>query len=274
MEKSQKYVDRTMVGYGHIVLPSDVDRDVYIRKVRQDGSCSIITIEGEVINEVLIPINLIEYISVPQLNSELGSLVNWMCDPRYNTTSISNVLPQPNSQKFSDEFSRNQPLINGESSLSVSETVSRYPARTVVLRSKSGESYHETIVQGVKTSSVRQSGDGTIVITAESDFELTSESKITHKISNEEGVLATFEMDSSGKIVMDSTSIEIGSANLEASLKGDSVTSWLNDLVSAILGASWVETGTNTTPGPLNIATFNTLQSQLETLKSSKLKVE
>ncbi len=104
---------RDSAGIAYITIPRDTDREVYITQSFRTGTVSIITENGEVINDVRIGMLAMQVINFPQQQGQLGSLVSWVTVPRHKAPIIVDVYTKGDEVYDSSEeafhiYRRNQ----------------------------------------------------------------------------------------------------------------------------------------------------------------------
>jgi len=84
--------ERFNCGIGFIAIPSDIDREVYIRSCYKQNRVSIKTRDGGFINRVPVGKNCINLIEFPLTFKDSGSPVVWVNEPNHNQPIIIEVL--------------------------------------------------------------------------------------------------------------------------------------------------------------------------------------
>jgi len=90
---------RDSSGAGYIYLPSDVDREEYINNVYNTHKVSVQTENAEVLHDVPIGMNALQWIKFPLISTELGSPIYWVASPIHKQPVIVEVF------EFDDEMS-------------------------------------------------------------------------------------------------------------------------------------------------------------------------
>lgn len=78
------------VGIGYIALPSDLQRDDYIRDCYKNLHVSMRTEDGGFYNRVPIPPDILNFIEFPKTTKELGTCVLYNVDEQFQNTFITN----------------------------------------------------------------------------------------------------------------------------------------------------------------------------------------
>jgi hypothetical protein len=78
------------VGIGYVAIPSDLDRDVYIRDCYKNYQVSLKTEDGGFLNRVPIPPDVLNFIEFPDKPNELGSCVVYNTDEQHQFAIIVN----------------------------------------------------------------------------------------------------------------------------------------------------------------------------------------
>lgn len=83
----------------HIILPSDVDRKQYINQCYSTNAVSVKSVDNVVEHFVLVSKDIIHEIKFPLNPQTLGSLVQVIVDPIYNTSKIIGVFNTEGSEQ-------------------------------------------------------------------------------------------------------------------------------------------------------------------------------
>jgi hypothetical protein len=95
--------DRDSSGFGYVIIPSDIDRDKYLRLVYKTGECMIRTTFNDVYKGVRIPKHLIQDLDFPKKSGEYGSLIGWVNTPTINQVSIYGIFISPKEMPQNEE---------------------------------------------------------------------------------------------------------------------------------------------------------------------------
>lgn len=87
---------RNLAGIGYVVVPLDVDRDVYIKSVYRKGAISVALDDGGVIDDILITKEALSQIEFPKNSKELGSIIFWVNIPKKNQPIVVGTLNKNN----------------------------------------------------------------------------------------------------------------------------------------------------------------------------------
>lgn len=83
---------RNSVGVGYIVVPKDIDRDLYVENCFRNGCVAIQTDFGEFIDKVKIDKTAIKDVDFPIDYEHLGSFVVWVSIPKHKLPVVVGVL--------------------------------------------------------------------------------------------------------------------------------------------------------------------------------------
>jgi hypothetical protein len=92
---------RDVSGFGYITIPEDIDRDAYIRSVRETSLIMITTASSQVIKNVHVPNHIIGSLIFPEKPDIAGQRVHWINVPKSNQLVITGIHQQ------TDEFRTN-----------------------------------------------------------------------------------------------------------------------------------------------------------------------
>lgn len=98
--------ERYSSGTGFIIIPNNMSRDSYIKRVYQTGVCIIISDTGEVIKDARVPKRMLPEIEFPLEDTDRGSLISWVNVPIKNQIILTGVLLAPNEMYSYQEFEK------------------------------------------------------------------------------------------------------------------------------------------------------------------------
>ena len=290
MDKKLRKFSSDEQGFGHIIIPSDVDREDYIIHSMKVGRCMILTKDGDCVRSVLIPKNQISLIEFPIELDQLGSLVKWSYIKSIGQVVIDNIYFDG---KEINQFSKDDFVValksNGKKLASDVIGLKKNPVRTFTIeglneeaenggfhfRCLIGDSVATEFVIGLN-GEVTTFSKGSVTTVTQQGVKIQIGPKSANHFMEilAEGGLLNYQ-DSNGNsikinesgVVVDSKSISLGHENYQPMLLGTDTVKWLEDLIDAI---SALTVGTSTGPStiPINIDAFQVLKEQLELLKS------
>ncbi len=107
------------VGIGSVVIPTDLDRDLYISKCFSLGSCAIWVDEVGVIPDVKIGSNIQQFIEFPNTPDELGSMLSFFKTPKYNNHVAIDVIQKSDTGGTMAEHTFRLGRVSGQSRVEV-----------------------------------------------------------------------------------------------------------------------------------------------------------
>lgn len=287
-------VSNPNIGLANIIIPTDMTRAEYIERVKKMGSCMIRTEKGEVVRDALVPIHMIESIEFPHKSNSVsasensGSLVSWVRTPHYNQIMLVGIFMRTSEMNFSTEHEKNEVVTDKKGNI-ISDSKSVIDGkvtRTSTLRSSGGDSLG---VQEIKTkgsentTSYKQDTDGVITEHADNKKVLTALNELDLSVVDGETILAFAkllkESSDTGEVTsslsMDATRILLGSGDeMEPAVKGDTLVNAMSSLIDAIrIMVLNTPSGPTVSP-PLNDAQFQSIQENLDLMKSTKITIE
>lgn len=97
---------RLSAGIGYAVIPSDVDRDQYIKQCYRTGTILMYTEDQEVIRDVSVDEEDIQSIIFPEIVNDLGSAVVWVLLPLKRQPVVVSVIMKPDESLDIQEHQR------------------------------------------------------------------------------------------------------------------------------------------------------------------------
>jgi hypothetical protein len=287
----QSPVDRDHCGLGHIVIPPDIDREVYIRQVYDTGRCILISLNDDPITNVILPFHIVQQIKFPIKENERGSFVFWNNLPRINQIVVVAIIPEE------DELS---PF--SENSIGDIESYKQYTISDVrslkdntrllsVSDEESGTGNIQLQASGnEKISRVQIKADGTINMDSDNTIDIYTEEGLNVSVGSEEGEISTINITREGvlnytdkynnqvKIIDGQVFIETGQVKLgenaqEKAVLGDTLKAKLESLHDLIV-AHTHPTAMGPSGTPLNSASFTSLKSELSQILSELVILE
>lgn len=276
-------------GIGYVVIPDNDTRDEYINNCYY--SCTV-TIDGgygySYIENVPIPLELLQQIKFPLKEDEVGSRVFWVRENTFNRpviVGILNNLYEPNGMVAGQN--RYVQEINGNV-VEIFMDANTAEMNIKVTGSKNNPSKINVISNTNEDSEINVTSSGKVKISAKNliveafkDAVFTlkkNDSKELLKIeSNDTQLKITDQFDNevtlkNGEIDVVSDKINHNSGN-EPMVLGNTLKEFLSNLIDAILSMTMV-TPTGASSTPMNAAQFIQIKSQLNNILSQKSNLE
>ena len=276
-------------GIGYVVIPDNDTRDEYINNCYY--SCTV-TIDGgygySYIENVPIPLELLQQIKFPLKEDEVGSRVFWVRENTFNRpviVGILNNLYEPNGMMAGQN--RYVQEINGNV-VEVFMDANTAEMNIKVTGSKNNPSKINVISNTNEDSEINVTSSGKVKISAknliveafkDAVFALKkNDSKELLKIeSNDTQLKITDQFDNEvtlkdGEIDVVSNKINHNGGN-EPMVLGNTLKESLSNLIDAILSMTMV-TPTGASSTPMNAAQFIQIKSQLNNILSQKSNLE
>lgn len=100
VQKTTTPNSRYWVGFGNIIIPAKSPREEFIKKCYNTETVSILTNNGELLNEVRIDRNILQDIEFPEEEQGLGSMLVWVNERTINETIVIAVLSKNNQTQL------------------------------------------------------------------------------------------------------------------------------------------------------------------------------
>lgn len=300
--------ERYSSGIGYVVLASDMGRDSYIKLVYQTATAIIINATGELIKDVIIPEHILRDIVFPEGLDERGSMLSWINVPVLNQVIASGLLRSPAESYPYREWEKVYDVEGGDYNNVISRTwdinhaharLEAYFGDSDALSEKSGIEY---VARSPRyQSKITLSCDGRALFYGDISAKLMSEEELSIEVGSQEGEVSTLLMQVDGtfmyedkhgnrididggngemtikpntKLTIDADSeIKIGENASESAILGDKLVSSLEKLIDGIKLIT-VPTALGPSGTPINFAAFDAIKSQLNTIKSTLVKIE
>lgn len=284
--------ERYSSGVGYLILPNDLDRDTYIRYCFNTNTISIALENGGVLNNVQCTKSVMQQLEFPLNTKEVGSQVVWTDQEGLGYPVVVGVLLRSDqvTDLLENQTSQRRVTNNGSSEILVDGKNPFIIINSDSLKDTGGDIYIVSKNTGL-TSKININSSGEINLSSQNiQASISNELNIIIRDSLQDDKITTInytkgkgfnyedEFDNQievkdGKINIVSDNINLGGDNAtEPILLGDTTVSMI-DKILEILG----RTTTTTLIGPQPLLTapeFIALRAQLETLKSSKHKIE
>jgi hypothetical protein len=261
-------------GIGYIMLPTDLDRDEYIKTCYRTGTVSIIGEEGfDVAHRVRIGKIAIQLIEFPNSSNELGSGVFWVKLANQEEPIITEVL-----------FNQAEGLDNEEGDFTVSK--GDIDSNSSFLLTKDGKylisvsSNKEGVaVVDIKAVSENETGlinifsNGILNISSTKETNVKSNGTVRVQGTNEDETELSEIVVENGKVTVLSEEIIHNEGN-EPMVLGDTLAEKIDKILDILLNA---KTATSIGLQPLDPKSLTDLQSlktQLDEFKSKKSKLD
>ena len=284
---------RRSSGLGYITLPSDIDRDAYIRGVFESGLVMILTSENQVIRDVMVPKHLLDELEFPTVH-ELGVLVNWVSLPKTSQIAITGIHTKPE-----DFYLYNQENVHVREKKTKSTSITEIrnlliPNYSLIVsndQSSDGGIFHKAhnTTTGV-SSHIKVNCDGTLEVYADEKSVFRSEKLLEIQVGSADSEKSILTIDKSGnfnyidrhgnsikieegQMTIESPKILHGVNATEAAILGDKLKAKLDEILDGI-SALTVPTAMGPSGVPVNVATFTTIKASLDSILSTKNKIE
>lgn len=282
--------DRPVVGFGYMIIPSDLDRSQYLRRFYRTGLAMIVTSFNEVVKNVKVPTHLLQEVQFPKISGEYGSLVSWSNVATSNQMIISGIYQSPGQMHVGKEgVWKTVRSVSGQGTISTTIDLN---TKTKIVSSKNDEGVDGglTFVSRSEVGSARFSlyNNGTSKLEVDDNFDLFAENKVEVRVGSENSSVLTILSDgtleyvdqhgnsfkiSEGEILQDAEIIKLGKDAEEPAMLGDQWESLQSRLIDAIKTLT-VPTALGPSGVPINVAIFEQIAEELDQAKSSKVKVE
>lgn len=252
-------------GVGYIAIPSDLERDAYIRSCFKQNRVSIKTKDGGFINRVPIGKNCINLIEFPLTTLESGSPVVWINEPVHNQPIIVEVLNKDDEYFDLTEYQ--------------SKFIRKYKNNLVEIVSSPKSGYIGMTVDSEEDSEIylniyNKNRVGKLNITVQGDVNIHTEGIVTFE-QNGAFITETVDIDGSGvstkftqteeEQVFEGNRFRLNEGS-QAMLLGDMTRQFLDNFVEEV-GRSTVTTSLGQMP-LLNAIQIKALKLKTEVLLS------
>lgn len=284
--------DRHSAGVGYVIIPSDVDREQYIRYCFNTCSLSISLENGGALHNVQCIKQVFNDIDFPIDSKTMGSMVFWVDNPLHNHPTIIGTIPKVDQDI---DLSEKQSSFSKTSGNGTSEILldSKQPSVTINCDSLTEAGGDIIIVSKNKAlkSKIKINSSGEITLSSQ-NFDINTSNQFKVKIADPfkddnvttiiykkgEGLNYSDEFGNEiqvldGKVNINSDNINIGGDDAKQPiLLGDDT----GDLIDKILEIlSRTQTTTLIGPQPLlTAAEFAGLRAKVELIKSTKHRIE
>jgi hypothetical protein len=264
---------RSSAGVGYISLPIDVDKDVFIQQCLNLHVVSIVTEDGEFINNVSVDEDKMQSIRFPDSYKGIGSCVVWVNLPKVNKPIIVAILnPKDKASKISEQNLHNVIRRNSiKDNVGASSKIDGNKGK--ILLTTEGESEGESIVSirvfnNAKKGKLDAYVQGNVKVETEKDIKLevvdgfevaiqdkeNKSKKTSIKYTRKSGFSYKDEFDNEwiikdGKVRCKSKKFEFtdGSSKLEPAVLGDQTQKALDEISNNLVKllqiiSTWIST--------------------------------
>ena len=191
--------NRPPAGIGWVIVPSDMDREEYIRRVYNTGYCMVISDFNDPIRDVAVPEHLIRSIKFPVVLGERGSLVSWISIPKSDQVILMGILQEPAESSPYEEGTLIDQVGNSDARVVRAMSTKDKSYTIAVTSDERGEGGVEMKTTGAgKTASITLNLDGTSHIKADDKLTIFAENELNIKISSKEGEVSTLTLTNDG----------------------------------------------------------------------------
>jgi len=287
--------ERKRSGTGNIIIPSDIDRDDYIKYVYQTGELFIITPSGEVIKDARVSKEVLQCIDFPNNPEDTGTLVCWVNIPILNQCMILGTLLNLGEMYSYKEYEKVRDLQGKTKDNHITEVWNSQNPQALLDVYFAGDVDEEDEDSGIihkarsskHASSLILNCNGISKIASTLKTEIFSDEEILLQIGEEEDQVLKLTLDvkgnlkyidkfeneisidgESGDVLIHGTnSIKLGKDAEEPAVLGDTLAKLLDDIINAIKTIT-VPTALGPSGVPVNNPQFITIQNQINNIKS------
>ena len=190
---------RESSGMGWIIIPSDIDRDEYIKGVYSTGYCMMITDHNHPVREVALPYHIIREVEFPAAAAERGSLVSWMSVPKTQQLVIVGILQAPGKSSPYKERTGVEEQKNKSTRVARVMSADDKSYTISVTSGEEDEGGFAVKIQGPeKTTSISFNLDGKASIKSDDTLDIFSENEINIKVGSKEAEISTLQISKAG----------------------------------------------------------------------------
>jgi hypothetical protein len=190
---------RPSSGTGWIIIPVDIDRSEYIRKVYETGYCMILTDANYPLREVAIPKHIIRELIFPVRAEDRGSLISWVSTPKYDQVIIFGILQEPAGSSPYREGSLVDELDSDDTRVSRVMSIKDKSYTVSIISDEQDKGGFGVKVQGGdKTTSISFNLDGSADIKSDDILNIFAENELNIKIASKEDEISTLALTKAG----------------------------------------------------------------------------
>lgn len=276
--------NRPSSGIGFITMPNDIDRETYFQNIKRTGYCQIITDDQIPINQVLIPLHLIDQLVIPLEAGIRGSMVSWMSINKSGQVILNGIHLKPGETHFLGEAKvTNQAKLDNTTITEVLDpSTGTYSLN--VTTDKDGSIVFN--INGNKVS-LKQ---GEIKVNSSDSIITVAENSYKFQLGTEKGKISTLELTDgilnytdynnnhfkidAAKASLEAPAIELGTDATEHMVLGDKLFNILTELISTLQSVTVLQ-GTTILPlTPNSSANLGQIQSKLSNFLSTSITVK
>jgi hypothetical protein len=198
--KFEQVPPRNHSGVGHIIIPSDIEREDYIKIVNSTGRCNIVTTYDDPVRNVIIPVHILRDLKFPDRAGQRGgSLLYWNSIPNTNQIIITAIIPeedQINQQKEGQLIEK-----RSYKNYTQSDTTSSLDnTRVISIKDEEGDS-GEIIIQvagSEKKSVIVINAKGEMKISNDRLFSVFCEDELSIKIGSKQDEISILKLSRDG----------------------------------------------------------------------------
>lgn len=276
---------RNSAGIGYIVLPLDIDREIYVRECYRKGAISIAMEDGGVVDDVIVSNEALNKLTFPKSSKELGSMIFWVNIPKKNQPIVIGTLNKNNEfiglseNEFSFKRESDQGFVevsgngqNSELNIIVNNIGGRGKINLIAANKSSTAEVNVKVKGDIKmyaSGNINLQAENSIIITiGNTTIKYVEDQGFTYQ--DQFGNLIEIEDQ---KMTIDSTEILHGKEAEESAVLGNTLQSILERLIDGINQLT-VTTSSGPSGTPINAAVFTEIKGDLESIKSEKNKIE
>lgn len=296
-QQTKSHDKRDSIFTARVVLPTDVDRDEYIRFALRTHSVCLLTAQGDFIRNAPMAYSFmgsnegfIHSMEFPQSSSELGTEVVVLNIPKHNIPIVIGCLPRKEGTEYlnnedmlrmkrvtvRDDGTASSFTIEGDGiqgllkliSYGVTESGGKVKVRATNKQKKGEITMRTNYWKMFVTNDIEITAKGNVLWTIEGD----SEYNITG--NSKKSVEGTYEVLSEGEMKLNSEEkVRLGESS-EPVLLGDTKKSLDEELLTALSSAVILTPIGQGSFDPATIANFETVKGKLQTALSKKVETE
>jgi len=247
--------DRATSGFAYIIVPSDTDRESYIQYVYRTGFAMVITPYNDIIKDVKIPRDKIQYLEFPLEAGEYGSLIHWCNIPVTNQVVATGIHARPGEFYPYKEGLYVEDVGTDSCSISVTRNVKQF-LRSVTISNDFDQDggLHYTAKSSGENGAlcrVRLLCNGNIDMYADNEIIVKADKKLHIQIAHKDDEKCTLTIDENGdflyedrhknsiklekdKATIESKEINLGKDATEWTVKGQTLKTELEKVKSRV----------------------------------------
>ena len=186
-------------GMGWLIIPSDLDREEYVRRVYETGYCMIITDHNHPLREVAIPEHILRNLKFPATPDDRGSLVSWVAVPKTEQVVMIGILQPPGSSSPYKEGTLVEEIDSTDTRVSRLMSIKDKSYNIAITSDEGDQGGFSVKVQGPeRTTSMTFNLDGTASIKSDQSLEIFAEEEMKLQMASKEDEISTLTLSKEG----------------------------------------------------------------------------